>query len=355
MVRRILIPAVTTLLFLIAALSWGQQGDGSEEAGSDSAAHPESLETLLESVDGRLYWDPLRGHGSIWRDGRSVTFQIGSPWFVVDYGRAIYLGDVERRDGKVVLPPGATGRIADILSAPVEREGARSIAAVFIDPGHGGRDPGTIGRAADEEGARQVFEKDIVLDVARRLETLLARGYPDKEIILSRDDDVYISLEERTELANAVDLEQDEAIIFVSLHANSSFNRRAQGFEVWYLPPEYRRSGLVNSKDAGVEDPDVLSVLNALREEELTIDSVLLAQRIMEALDEAIGTVSPNRGLKEESWYVVRNARMPSVLVEVGFVSNSEELERLEDPAYLQRIANAIYSGISTFIRSYQQ
>ncbi len=363
MVRRLLIPALTILLLLASGVaSWGQDpdqsGDGDAAAGgeaSDLGGAPEPLQGLLDSVDGQLYWDPLRGHGAIWKDGRSVTFQIGSPWLVVDYSRAVFLGRVERRDGAVVLPAGATRRITELLSAPVEREGGRSIAAVFIDPGHGGKDPGTIGRVTEESETRQVFEKDIVLDVARRLETLLARAYPDKEILLSRDEDVYISLEERTELANAVDLEQDEAIIFVSLHANSSFNRRAQGFEVWYLPPEYRRGDLVSSEEVGVEDPDVLTVLNALREEELTIDSVLLAQRIVEALDEAVGAVSPNRGLKEESWYVVRNAKMPSVLVEVGFVSNTEELARLEDPAYLQRIANAIYSGISTFIRSYQQ
>ena len=320
-----------------------------------AAQDSESLQSMLDTVEGELYWDPLREHGSIWRGGRSVSFQIGSPWLVVDFRETFYVGTVRRQDGRVIFPAGTTGRVSEILSAPLEEEGGRSIAAIFIDPGHGGKDPGTIGRIRRGESTEQVFEKDIVLDVAKRLGALLSRAFPGKEIILSRDTDVYISLEERTELANGVELESDEAIIFVSLHANASFNRRAQGFEVWYLPPEYRRSDLVSGEEVGVEDPDVLRVLNALREEELTIDSVLLAQHITASLDEAVGDVSPNRGLKEETWYVVRNAKMPSVLVEVGFVSNSEELERLRDPAYLQSIANAIYSGISRFIRSYQQ
>jgi N-acetylmuramoyl-L-alanine amidase len=280
---------------------------------------------------------------------------VGSPWLVLDFTETIYIGSVRREAGAVVFPSGSADRIAAALQPPPEREGARSIAAIFIDPGHGGKDPGTIGRIREGEETRQIFEKDIVLDVARRLERLLSRAYPDKEVLLSRSEDVYISLEERTELANEVELQADEAIIFVSLHANSSFNRDAQGFEVWYLPPEYRRRDLVDGERVGVDDPDVLTVLNALREEELTIDSVLLAQNIVSSLDREVGAVSPNRGLKEESWYVVRNAKMPSVLVEVGFVSNGEELRRLVDTAYLQRIADAIYSGIATFIRSYQE
>jgi N-acetylmuramoyl-L-alanine amidase len=315
----------------------------------------DSLPALLERLDGRLYWDPLREHGSIWRNGRSISFQVGSPWLVLDFAEALYVGEVKRREGRIQFPPGVGDLIVAALTAPPEQPAGRSIAAIFIDPGHGGKDPGTIGRIREDGETKQIFEKDIVLDVATRLHTLLSRAYPDKEVILSRANDVYISLEERTELANSVELEPDEAIIFVSLHANSSFNRDAQGFEVWYLPPDYRRKGLVSEEEVGVDDPDVLTVLNALREEELTIDSVLLAQNILRDLEDAVGDVSPNRGLKEESWYVVRNAKMPSVLVEVGFVSNSEELARLRRPAYLQRIANAIYSGVSTFVQSYQQ
>lgn len=323
--------------------------------GAQSEADAETLQELLEAAEGRLYWDPLREHGSIWQNGRSVSFQVGSPWLILDFAEGLYVGPVSRENGNILFPSGTLDVVSRAFAAPAEQTGGRSIAAIFIDPGHGGKDPGAIGRLVRDGTSEQVFEKDIVLDVGTRLHTLLTRAYPNKEIVLSRDGDAYVSLEARTELANAVDLEQDEAIVFVSLHANSSFNRNAQGFEVWYLPPDYRRSDLVSRDEAGVDDPDVLTVLNALREEELTIDSVLLAQNILRDLDNAIGDVSPNRGLKEESWYVVRNAKMPSVLVEVGFMSNGEELARMQRPAYLQRIANAIYSGISTFVQSYQQ
>jgi N-acetylmuramoyl-L-alanine amidase len=85
-------------------------------------------------------------------------------------------------------------------------------------------------------------------------------------------------------------------------------------------------------------------------EEEYTIESILLAKYILQGLDDAVGDISENRGLKDESWFVVRKAKMPSVLVEIGFVTHADEAKRLSDSQYLKKIARAIYNGMVSFI-----
>ena len=172
---------------------------------------------------------------------------------------------------------------------------------------------------------------------------------------MSRDTDRYLTLEERTTIANSIETDSDETVIFVSIHANASLNRGAMGFEVWFLPPEFRRRDLVNPEQAGIDDPDLLSILNTMREEEITIESILLARNVLAGMESMIGDRSPNRGLREENWYVVRNAKMPSILVEVGFVTHPEEARRLERGDYLQEITQGIYIGITNFVRSYEE
>jgi len=141
----------------------------------------------------------------------------------------------------------------------------------------------------------------------------------------------------------------NEAVIFVSIHANASFNKDAEGYEVWYLNPSYRRS-VVDGKRAETLDKEILPVINSMLEEEYTTESVFLATTILDGLSDSIGSVSTNRGLRPEEWFVVRNARMPSVLVEVGFVTNEAEARLLSDPGHLQKLGDGIYNGIVGFI-----
>ena len=92
-----------------------------------------------------------------------------------------------------------------------------------------------------------------------------------------------------------------------------------------------------------------------MREEEISLESTVLAQNILAGLDASIGEKSANRGLRQNDWYVVRNARMPAVLTEVGFVSNAEEAPRLADPAYLKDVAQGMYSGVKAFIQGFER
>ena len=102
-----------------------------------------------------------------------------------------------------------------------------------------------------------------------------------------------------------------------------------------------------------VEAEEIRGILNDMKDEEFTTESILLATSILSGLDQAVGAESKNLGLKEESWFVVRNAKMPSVLVELGFVTNVGEAIRLSDPAYLRRLAMGLYNGVAGFIEQF--
>lgn len=324
-------------------------------AATAAAADSVDLAGVLDRTGARLAWDAYRDEGTLSRGTTIVSFAPGRRSAVLNGTENLFIGEVAMEDGGLFFSEEAVARLEAVFAPPERAENGRYVTAIFIDPGHGGKDPGTIGRHLIDGETVELQEKDIVLDVSRRLRDLLAQRYPDKEVMLSRDGDIYLTLEERTELANQVEVAKNEAIIYLSIHANASLNSDATGFEVWYLPPEYRRRNLIDARTAGVDDPDVLNILNTIREEEFTIESVILAQNIVDSLDTQVGGVSPNRGIKEESWYVVRNAKMPSVLVELGFVTNEEEMTRLLRPDYLNKLALGIYNGISTFITSFEE
>jgi N-acetylmuramoyl-L-alanine amidase len=111
----------------------------------------------------------------------------------------------------------------------------------------------------------------------------------------------------------------------------------------------------VDEKVAGKENLDILPILNSMREEEISLESTVLAQNILSGLEARIGEKSGNRGLRQNDWYVVRNARMPAVLTEVGFVSNAEEAARLAETAYLNEVAQGMYDGLKTFIQGFER
>ena len=193
------------------------------------------------------------------------------------------------------------------------------------------------------------MEKDLALDLSLKVYNALRLRFPDKQILISRKGDSYPTLEERVAMANEVKLGPEEAIIYVSIHANASFNKNGKGFEVWYLNPDYRRT-LVDSDNAKALGEDIASIWNQMLEEEFTTESIMLARKIVEGLQAGIGADSPNRGIRAEEWFVVRNAKMPSVLVEAGFVTNPDEAKLLSSEDYLKRLANGIYTGIVDFV-----
>lgn len=314
-----------------------------------------SLNTIIDQTGAVLRWEPYRSYGELTLYGQSVIFKPDVPFLLFNYSEKSENVLVQRgKQGGVFFSAKAADLISDIFIPKLISIDSMRIKAVIIDPGHGGKDPGAIGTYSDGENQVRLREKDIVLAVAVEIADKLKRTYRDKEIILTRSTDDFITLEQRTLIANEISLQDNESIIFVSVHANASLNSKAKGFEVWYLPPEYRRE-LLDESDIDSELSDVLPILNTMLEEEITVESILLAQSIQKGLNHTIGNLIIDRGLKEESWFVVRNAKMPAVLVELGFITNQEEAVILGDKRYLKNISEGIYNGVSGFIDHFEK
>jgi len=316
-----------------------------------------NLLSVVNDLGAVLEWDPLRDSGVISFGDDRIALAVGTDRALVNYRLLIRIDAPVRRDGAVWL----TTSSVEAIGTAVQRDrlahaGERlRVQYILLDPGHGGKDGGAVGTVTEGKKQVQLKEKDINLSVGMELARLLRAGFPDKEVVLTRTDDTFVSLEDRVVIANGLLEKTQDTVLYISVHTNTSpFTRSSSGFEVWCLPPSYERT-LVDEKSAGKDNLDILPILNSMREEDVSLESTVLAQSILEGLQSTIGTRSGSRGLRQNDWYVVRNARMPAVLVEVGFLSNAEEAARLADSSYLNDVAEGMYSGVKAFIQGFER
>ncbi|MDC7235565.1 MAG: N-acetylmuramoyl-L-alanine amidase, partial [Spirochaetales bacterium] len=290
---------------------------------------------------------PVQKKGILIKGEKSIVFLADEPVLLLNGREVVHTAAILYESGNLRFSSDTANLISRFFlnqSAESVPSGFR-VSAIILDPGHGGRDSGATSRYPVDGINVALQEKNLVLDITLALQEKLEEKYPDKDIILTRSNDIYPTLEDRVEQANSIITGDGEGIIYISIHGNASLNMKAEGFEVWFLPEDYRRQ-LINDDS----DDNINTVLNTLMEEEFTLESKKLAGYILDNLEKEIGSSSTNRGLKEESWFVVRNAMMASVLVEAGFITNKEESAKLRDPAYLKRINNGIYNGIVDFV-----
>ena len=317
-----------------------------------------SMDAALSELGAKLRWDPLSRMGALEFGAHRLVFRaLTAPTTAVSIldGRELVRAPAPYFASDALLFPRSFLEAVRSSAANLsERDHSRfRIAAILVDPGHGGKDSGAVGTHVIDGKTMKVVEKDLVLQVATEYHAKLAAEYPDKRVLLTRKGDTFPSLEQRVSVANSVPLADNEAILFVSIHANASFNKKARGYEVWYLSPEYRRTVIDPEKYA--DSTEVLPILNAMMEEEFTTESIMIARSIMARLDKSIGAYGPSRGIKAEEWFVVRNARMPSVLVELGFVTNPEDARLLLDSSYLRKLSDALYSGTVDFVTAFER
>jgi N-acetylmuramoyl-L-alanine amidase len=220
---------------------------------------------------------------------------------------------------------------------------------IVIDPGHGGKDPGAIGVGG-------AAEKDVVLAIALELrKRLQAAGFA---VVLTRDTDVFIPLEERTARANA-----EQADLFVSIHGNASPNPRLSGVETYYLNNTNDRATIrlaemengLRTMTGGGHGRDVSLILSDLIQSYKIEESVALAEQLQKAVVGDLGTHGwkvNNLGVKRGPFYVLVGAGMPCVLVEVSFLTHAQEGAHLAQPAYQQAIADGLLRGIQRFVEN---
>ena len=217
------------------------------------------------------------------------------------------------------------------------------VGRVVIDPGHGGHDHGT-------EGVRGLLEKDLVLDVAKRVGKLI-EDRMGAEVIYTRTDDTFVPLEGRTALAN-----EKKADLFISIHANSSPLPRIAGVESYYLNFSTSKDAMdVAARENATSQKsifDLQDIVQKITLHEKVEESREFAGRIQSSLYAFSARSFPsekNRGVKKAPFIVLIGATMPSVLVEIGFLSNSREEGLLKRPDYRQKLAEALYRGISRY------
>lgn len=308
---------------------------------------------LLKRTNATLKWEPYNKIGLLEKGDKSISFALNDSWMICNYEDKISTGSVLKERGVLVFSEEAAASILKFFGEEIAEEKAFNVGVILIDPGHGGRDPGTAS-IIDVNGVPiYVKEKNINLDISLRLAEMLEEKYPHKKIMLTRNDDSFPSLEDRVVMANNIEVGPKEGIIFIAIHVNAALNPFAEGYEVWHLPENYRRQ-VINGSDFDGED-SVLPIVNSILEEQYTTESVRLAQNILDNLESELPENVPNRGLREESWYVVRNAKMAAVLVELGYITNKDEALRMMQTNYLKKLTNGLYNGINDFIDYFEE
>jgi N-acetylmuramoyl-L-alanine amidase len=236
--------------------------------------------------------------------------------------------------------PGSPTTPEDILS---RNSGPTALRIVALDPGHGGGEVGA-------EGKSGLVEKDLVLSIARRLRDLLQERLG-LQVILTRDGDRELALDERTALAN-----NHKADLFISIHADASPSREAKGSSVYFLSygSSDGEAAVASARGRSSVDPGLDFILWDMAQASHLSQSSRLAEIFQEELLTATGSEKGNRGIKQNTFRVLKGATMPAVLVEVGFISNSEEEELLKSSEYQDRLAEALYRGVVRFKDVYE-
>lgn len=241
-------------------------------------------------------------------------------------------------DSKVITPakPPNTGARSLVRSLGLK------LSRVVIDAGHGGHDTGTIGPGG-------YTEKELVLDVASRLKSLIETELG-AEVVMTRNDDSYVPLESRTAIAN-----QQEADLFISIHANSSKVRTVHGVETYYLNFTSSREALETAARENAASERSIHELQDLVKKIMLRDKVdesrELAQHIERALAARKGS-GVDRGVKQAPFVVLIGANIPSILAEICFISNPQDEKNVKTPLTRQAIAESLFEGVKSYAES---
>ena len=298
-------------------------------------------------------YDPFTRRITLGDSAHTVNMRIGESLATID-GDPRSMGEAVVSDrGRVLIPDSFRRGTLDVLfTRRISRPQKRSrraklgINTIVIDPGHGGKDPGAVGRSG-------LKEKDVNLDISKKLAALLrSEGV---EVVMTRNSDKFISLSARSKIAN-----KNRPDLFISIHANANHSRKMQGFEVYCitstpakdskrvrasassLPPEVSSSNIVNSTNLRRVLWDMVYTSNRA-------DSLELSNSVCESMGRV--TSAKIGGTKYANFHVLKKTQMPAILVEVGYLSNSQEESSLKTSQYRLQVAEGINRGIKEYAK----
>ena len=252
-----------------------------------------------------------------------------------------------------------------IFNPVVSKFNEKTITTIIIDAGHGGKDPGSI-------GINKLKEKDIVLSFSLELKEELKKILPNVDIFLTRDKDIYPTLQERYKIANSsakINLEKSKNALFISVHANASLSPNAKGFEAYFITAqessEYARavSILENSAlvkfdkvDASKYEENASQLThNYMLVEQHQKESRMLAQSIVDEVYKVSGVSKRNKPVQNALFYVLKGSLMPSTLIEIGFITNEEDAKFMNTKETRIKMVKATATGIKKFIEEFEE
>lgn len=310
--------------------------------------------------------DPLELTAEIRYGSRSVNLRAGEKFLTTGaFYQSLNEAPVIRK-GVFFLPDSVVEEIISELNLPVnyriqekkvevkpDTAPSRSVSRfsfIVIDPGHGGKDPGALGVGG-------VREKTVVFTIARTLAGVLKKKFPHLKIYLTRSEPEFLELYERSRLANRL-IQGSEWGIFISIHANASLSRKANGYEVYYLAqnPENESSRRVMLRENLLSgNKDVRMVESYLINARIQYESKMLARHMDKRLGVRLDGLVSSRGVKRADFAVLRGSLMPAVLIETGYLTNKNESEVLKTWKYRYRFSLAVAEGIENFIREQEK
>lgn len=254
--------------------------------------------------------------------------------------------------------------LALVCPAGMKAQNHITLGTITLDAGHGGHDPGCI--SAD----KRTQEKDVALDIVLRVNRMLKESYKDKElnVVLTRDKDVFVPLEDRAKISNAANSD-----LFISVHVNAAVNSRANGFSVHCLGQSQRGNDLfggnlelVKRENSVIlleedhearyegfdpDDPESYIFFSLIQNAHLG-HSLQFADEVARSMADK-SPIRNNRGISQDPFWVLWRTASPAVLIEVGFMSNPTDLEKLRTENGREEIAKCIFNAIKSFKKSY--
>jgi len=283
------------------------------------------------------------------KDAHRINLMVGERLVVVDGVSQQLEYPVDMHNGEVMVPNKFKAEILDVLfkrsyGRHKKQAAFLEIKKVVIDAGHGGHDPGAIGKTG-------LKEKIVTLDIANKLAQLFSEN--GIEVVMTRTHDVFVSLEQRAEIAN-----RSGADLFLSIHANANRIRWLNGFEVYYISPyiddDKRALQTARSQDFkldrasfGYTSLNLQATLWDMLYTYNRAESVSLAYSLCDSMRRSLDVKI--LGVKAAGFSVLKGTQMPGVLIEVGFISNNDEECLLKNDYYRQQLADAIFQGTSNY------
>ena len=339
--------------------SWNAQATWSELTGNADLKLPGhtlrfSSDNTFFLADGKSYnlFNPAR----LYQGELYVPMELFTRFLIPQWGRSIIWDSKDRKLSLGGISP-------EQIKIPEARHrnqipGKQGIQKVVVDPGHGGKDPGAVGPTG-------LCEKDINLEIALMLKAILEQDH-NLIVVMTRSDDTFIPLGERTKLAN-----QEAADVFISIHCNAAPRKKVKlktmrGSETYFLSlaktDDARATAAMENSAIDFEQPqknvanqdDVQFILWDMVQNEFLTESSDLAELVQESLTKKMPAV-PNRGINQAGFYVLNGAYMPAILVETSFISHRDEEKLLKKPDNLKKIARAIADGLEAFAKKYKK